>query len=295
MASQQRRGAELFARDLVSQLSLVGVDQRVVALRGPIAIPAVPGTPVTVLDRGRVRVPFLRMGIAPILHLRKLVGEWEPDLIQAHGGEALKNATLAAFGRSTPVVYRRIGETPPWARRGPRRRVYSSMFRRAAMVIAVANSVREEMISLFHVAPTKVEVVPNAVDWSRVQPTKSRVEARDFMNLPQSGPLISSVGALIWEKDPLTHLEIVARVKQNHPDLVYVIAGDGPLREEMESYVRERDLVRSVIFLGSIASVSDLLSASDLLLFASRSEGMPASVIEAGMAGIPVVAFAVGG
>jgi glycosyltransferase involved in cell wall biosynthesis len=104
-----------------------------------------------------------------------------------------------------------------------------------------------------------------------------------------------SLGALVWEKDPMTQLDVAARVVRERPGAVLLMAGDGPLRAQVETGIAERGLQGRVVMLGARDDVADLLAASDLLLFTSMSEGMPAVVIEAGMAGVPVAAFAVGG
>jgi glycosyltransferase involved in cell wall biosynthesis len=110
--------------------------------------------------------------------------------------------------------------------------------------------------------------------------------------------MILSLGALTWEKDPIAHVEIGARVLHRLPEAVHVMVGDGPMRREVESVVRGRAPDGRILVLGAQTNVADFLAASDVLLFASRADGMEsmnASVIEAGMLGIPAAAYAVGG
>jgi glycosyltransferase involved in cell wall biosynthesis len=106
---------------------------------------------------------------------------------------------------------------------------------------------------------------------------------------------VLSLGALTWEKDPLGHLEVTAPLLRRQPHVVHLFAGDGPLRAELEAAAANDGLGARVLVLGSRDDVGDLLAASDLLLFASRTEGMPASLIEAGMAGLPVAGTALPG
>src|SRR4029453_9514146 len=79
----------------------------------------------------------------------------------------------------------------------------------------------------------------------------------------------------------------------------HLIVGDGPLRGRVEAAVdRARPAGDRILLVGARADVGNVLAASDLLLFASRPggmEGMPATVIEAGMVGLPVAGFAVAG
>jgi len=74
-----------------------------------------------------------------------------------------------------------------------------------------------------------------------------------------------------------------------------VLVGDGPLRPEMEILAGRLKVQDWVRFLGRREDVPDLLSACDLLVLPSLWEGMPNVLLEAGAAGRPVVATAVGG
>jgi glycosyltransferase involved in cell wall biosynthesis len=107
-----------------------------------------------------------------------------------------------------------------------------------------------------------------------------------------------SMGALSWEKDPLVQLEAAARVLLNFSKSVHVFVGDGPMRGQLEGEIRQQGLWGRCRVLGERSDVGDLFAASDVFLFASRPdgmEGMPATVIEAGMAGVPVAGYSVAG
>jgi glycosyltransferase involved in cell wall biosynthesis len=288
VATGQRRGAEIFAADLIR--ALPGLDHRVAVLGGPWQVDF--GAPVVHLPRGPA-IPGLRVRAAAIGGLRRIVEAWAPDVIQAHGGDPLKHVLPAA--RGTPVVYRRIGWADPRATRGSRRVVYGFLMRRAARVIAVADAVREETVAVFRVPHRRVETIPMGIDPRRVEPTRGREASRRALGVPEEVPVVLSVGSLTWEKDPLSHLNVVARAARATAGLVHLMVGDGPLRGAVERVARETTPDVRVLVLGTRADVGDLYAASDVLVLASRSEGMPGVVIEAGMAGLPVAAFALAG
>src|SRR4029453_11595231 len=79
------------------------------------------------------------------------------------------------------------------------------------------------------------------------------------------------------------------------PDATFVLAGDGPLRSELEVRARELGIAGRCLFLGERADVPDLLAAADLFVLPSLFEGLPVSILEAMAAGRPVVATAIGG
>jgi len=106
------------------------------------------------------------------------------------------------------------------------------------------------------------------------------------------------VGALVPEKDPATQVRVGAEMLRRDPGAVLLIVGDGPLRGSVERQASSLGLDGRLQLLGSRVDVPDLLAASDVLLLASRAdgmEGMPGVVIEAALAGIPAAAYAVPG
>ena len=292
LASGQRRGAEVFAADLAAALDAPGVRQRMAVLHGAPPWAVGFGPPATALGARRHGPP---LDLGAVLTLRRLLRDWPPDLVQAHGGEALKYAVVAGGVGGPRVVYRRIGSVAGWLSNRPRRALYRGLVRRAARVVAVAESVRAETIAAFGLAPGRVVTIPNGVDPRRLAPTAGRDATRAGLGIPPHAAVVLSLGALAWEKDPLGHLAVTAPLLGRREAAVHLFAGDGPLRAELDAAVARQGLAGRVRVLGSRADVGDLLAASDLVLFASRSEGMPASVIEAGVAGLPVAGLALTG
>jgi glycosyltransferase involved in cell wall biosynthesis len=295
VASDQRRGAEVFASDLVAALARAGVAQRVMLLR---SVGGVQFVAPTVVLPGTLRVPGLRVSGRAVARLRAEARDWRPTVVQAHGGEPLKHCALAlaALGaEARPVlVYRRIGAASRRARRGPARTVHAALVRRADRVVAVANALVGELLHL-GIPPDRVTVVPRGVDPARLAPRAGREATRRALGIPADAPVSLSLGALSEEKDPLVQVEVAARLRELVPRAVHLMAGDGPLRPLVQRAVRRRGLSDTVRLLGSRADVGDLLAAADALLLTSRTEGLPGALVEAGMVGLPAVAVRVGG
>lgn len=295
VATGQRRGAEIFTADLVGALEDAGVEQQVAVLRAPDGLAVPFRAPATVLGADAAGVPGVRMGLPGVAGLRRLLREFAPDVVQAHGGEALKYVVAGAAGGRRRVVYRRIGSTPASIASGPRRVVYGRLMRRATRIVAVAEAVRQETLEVFRLPPRHVVTIPNGVDAARLAPTRGRDGMRRHLGIPADAEVILSLGALTWEKDPLGHVEVAARALAERPRAWHLLAGDGPLRGQVEAAVARHGTGDRVLLAGVRGDVADVLAASDVVLFASCSEGMPATVIEAGMAGLPVAGYAVAG
>lgn len=280
----------MFAADLIAATA-DELDSHVVCLLATAGSPVRFGVPTTVVGTGSGRYREL----AAVARLARELSRHRPDVVVAHGGQALRATALAGLGRSTPpIVYRKIGAAGPGAATGARRTWHQWLLGRAAMVAAVAGPLAAEAIETFGADREKVTRIANGVDPERVQPV-ARDEARAALDLPSDAFVVLSLGALTWEKDPLLALDVVAGVRRTHGDVVHLVVGDGPLRPQVESKAREHESVR---VLGARPDVGTALGAADVLLLTSRAdgmEGMPATVIEAGLAGLPVVAPRVAG
>ncbi|HEY6057371.1 MAG TPA: glycosyltransferase family 4 protein, partial [Candidatus Limnocylindrales bacterium] len=102
---------------------------------------------------------------------------------------------------------------------------------------------------------------------------------------------VVTVGRLTEQKGYPVLLEAV----RDLPDVVLLVAGDGPLRRELEQLAVGLGVADRVRFLGHVDDVAGLLDRGDLFALTSLNEGLPLVVVEAMVAGLPVVASRVGG
>jgi glycosyltransferase involved in cell wall biosynthesis len=281
----------MFASDLTRALVSDGLDQHVAVLRPDRSELSYPAE-TTDLSRGW-RLPGLRVDGGAVRDLRRLIGRWAPDVVQVHGGEPLKHVLLASGGSKGRVIYRRIGPAPAEIARGARRMAHARLMRRADAIVAVADVLRQEAILSFRIPADRVVTIRNAVDPSRLVPTQSRATIRAELGIPTDARLVTSIGALTPEKDPLTHIEVVRRASRFVPKLFHLVVGDGPLRAKVDAAASGNG--PRLMVAGSRPDVDELLGATDVVLLASLSEGLPGCLIEAGMLGVPTAAFAVGG
>jgi glycosyltransferase involved in cell wall biosynthesis len=90
-------------------------------------------------------------------------------------------------------------------------------------------------------------------------------------------------------------LRIAKRINQQMPDVEFVLAGDGPLREEVEREAQTLGIGERVVFLGDRRDIPAVLASMDVAVLTSDSEGLSNVILEAMAAGLPVVAYRVGG
>ncbi len=117
---------------------------------------------------------------------------------------------------------------------------------------------------------------------------------RAALGLPP-GPLALCVGQLTKEKGHRHLIQAWSDVRRGQPRATLALAGDGPLRGDLEAAAREARIGDAVLFLGPRDDVPRLIASADLVVLASLTEGMPNAILEAMAAGRAVVATRVGG
>lgn len=135
--------------------------------------------------------------------------------------------------------------------------------------------------------------------WGRKQPvslkTPSDISIRQEFNIPEEAPLFGLIGRFVAEKGHLFCLEAFKKVLDSLPGAILLIVGDGPLRNDIESKIKEMCLGRNVIMTGHREDIAKILASLDISLHTSFCEGTPIAIMEAMFAGKAIIATAVGG
>ncbi len=140
----------------------------------------------------------------------------------------------------------------------------------------------------------KVRVIPNGVDLDRFHPRWPEPALQRELAIPPGTPVVGIVAALRPEKNHELFLQAASLVRKELAETQFLIIGDGPQRERLESLAGELSLSRAVHFLGTRSDVPKLLSLVDVLAITSQMEANPISILEAMACEKPVVATRVG-
>ena len=311
--------AGIFVHEQVRALVALGHDVRVVSPKGW-APPLVPRWQsfrdvkgVDVVDRVPVLYPrkltlpggrlghrncdaMLRSIAGP---LRTIQGRWPFEVIHAHmlvpdGWAAAWMGTRLGVPVVATAHRADVLDVPA---QGPRsRRRVEEAVASIDQVCAVSRAIGDaaERLSL---PQRPVQIVPNGADTEVFLPRPAS-EARAHLGLPDDGPVISYVGKLVPRKGVDTLIEamgILGRRPGGAPRLV--AAGIGDERPALERRAAELGVADRIHWAGKVAhdEVGWWMSAGDLFVLPSLSEGLPTVVCEAMNCGLPVVATAVDG
>jgi glycosyltransferase involved in cell wall biosynthesis len=219
--------------------------------------------------------------------LRDLCARTGVNVVHAHGYKADIYVRLALRGR-VPLV----STCHTWYDTDPVVTLYGRLdrfvLRTYTRVVAVSEEVRQRLLKA-GVSSSRIHMVRNGVDVERF--------ASAAPSLPGNadGALtVGLVGRLAWEKGVDVFLAAAARVLQLSPATRFVVAGDGSEREKLEKLIDELNIRSSVTMLGRREDMPSVYASLDVMVSASRQEGLPIAILEGMASGRPIVATPVG-
>jgi glycosyltransferase involved in cell wall biosynthesis len=259
-----------------------------------------PGTEPLAERAAALDVPLLRVAPMPlgpagarrVPALARLLRRERPDLFHAHMSSpvACKWGLAAAVAARVPAV---LGTVQVGGYEPPDRSAYWQLRALAQGVdryLAVSRDIARELVEQLGWPEAKVEVSYNAVDLRRIEAT-APPGLREQLGAGETRPLVLTPARLDAQKGHRTLFEAIAQV----PDAVFVLAGEGPEREPLETLAAQLGIGDRVRFLGRREDVPQLLAACDVFALPSLYEGSSLAVLEAMAAGAPVVSSAIAG
>lgn len=227
-----------------------------------------------------------------LLALRRLIREYEPDVVHSHAFHANILSRIACLGMPTSQV---ATLHSPAGRRG----LHTFLARATHSLSNRTTAVSQDALDAYEArkaAPkAAVELIPQGIVPERYAfDVDARREVREELCLLPEDRLIVAVGRLVPAKDYAVLFAAFAKVAPVRADATLAIAGEGPLRASLEQLAEGLGIAHRVRFLGSYAHVPKLLSAADVFVLTSQWEGFGLVLCEAMASGLPVVTTAVG-
>lgn len=162
-------------------------------------------------------------------------------------------------------------------------------------ITAVAESNMNYMVKKEHIQKERIQVIHNGID-KDIYNKQIDIEAKKHeLGFENSDFIIGNVARFFPNKDQKTLIKAFDIVSKKISTARLLMAGDGPLRTDMEQLVEHLGLRSKVIFLGNRRDVPELLKIFNVFVLPSLREGLPVSILEAMASGLPVIATDVDG
>jgi glycosyltransferase involved in cell wall biosynthesis len=252
-----------------------------------------------------IHIPYyplshLRRNISPVLdiiglcEIIALIRRERPALLHTHTTKAGMLGRVAGGMTRTRTIHTPHGHLLYGYFGKSKERLYVTLERLAARccerIITISEDERREYLDRGIGNEKKVVTIYNGIDMHRFRGDGKKV--RTELNIAQEIPLVGFVGRLDQVKGPHLFVEAAKRIGNALPQAHFIMAGDGPMKEELGKMAQGSPRLH---FVGHRQDIPDVIAALDLLIIPSLNEGFNLAAVEAMASGTPVVATAVGG
>jgi len=229
------------------------------------------------------------------LSLVREIRSFKPHVIHTHTAKAGFLGRLASIVSFHPSI--RIHTFHGHLLNG-----YFSSFKRSLVVLAerilavsthqllaVGDKVRQDLLIAGIGQSEKFGLMPPGLE---IEELPNKKDSQEFYGLSNQSIQFAFIGRVTQIKRPDRFLDVVSEIKKRGVAVEFFIAGDGELLEKCRERIARE--VLPVKVLGWQTNIEQVLSAADVVILTSDNEGTPLSLIQGGMAGLPVVTTRVG-
>ena len=210
-------------------------------------------------------------------------------IVRTHQYHANLYGRLAAWLAKVPCIVASVHNVYTRDRKLHRRIINKFLSGFTDKVVAVSETVKRDILKYDGLTDDKVTVIYNGIDAQSFFDT-NRNSMRANIGIPSEAPVIGTVGRLTVQKGQKYVLDAVAMLRQKFPQIVLLIVGDGPMRDELQNRIKALGIDKNAILLGIRRDIPQLLSAMDIFVLPSLWEGLGTALIEAMAAGKAVIA-----
>ena len=156
-------------------------------------------------------------------------------------------------------------------------------------LVAVGRQVRDDLLAAKVGKFNQYRIIGPGIE---IGDLPERISSLKSFDLPEDKFIVTWIGRAVPVKSPLRIIEVAKECTLRRLRVQFVIVGEGPLLSDLKSLAKEKEL--PITFLGWQSDIEQILSFSDLVLLTSENEGTPVALIQAQMAGVPVLTTDVG-
>ena len=255
-----------------------------------------------------IEVPSLIRSINPLkdwkayCELRRIFREGHYDVVHTHASKAGILGRAAAWKEKVPFVVHTVhGQAFHKYQNALVNKAYIIAERFAAKrchkIFAVAQSMIEQCVAAGVAPREKYKVVYSGMDIDAFVNAKEDQALRAQLGIPPEAPVIGKIARLFPLKGHDVLIKAATKVVRQFPDAIFLIIGNGILREKLENEINKLGLSGNFVFTGLVSpeEVCRYTPLMDVLAHLSLREGLPRSVVQALASAVPVVAYALDG
>ncbi|MCW8810092.1 MAG: glycosyltransferase family 4 protein [Ignavibacteriaceae bacterium] len=229
-----------------------------------------------------------------IFRIRKIIKTNNYDIVHCHSTKAGFVGRLAAFLSQHPnVIYSPHGFMFCDTRIKFKRHLYLNLEKYLGYltnkIIAVSGSERDLAIHYQIVPNKKIITLYNSIDPSDYDDFNYRNKVHEKLLNNQSEIILGTVGRLYYQKDPIMLIKSFKVINDRFPNTKLIIVGDGPLEKECIKLINKLNLETKINLAGFQKNSRAYYEMFDIFMLSSHYEGLPYSLLEAMMMGIPSV------
>lgn len=227
--------------------------------------------------------------LASIFYTRRLLNRLNIDIINTHSGiDTWIGGIASRLGKKVVFIRTRHLDIP--LKRHPINFIHYLPDR----IISCGTMIQKHLIAECGFPAKQIVNIPTGIDFEHFRPTKDRNSVRNELKTSEDCPIILMVGVLRGVKRHLLAIDAFSILKKKHPKAKLFLAGDGPMRTDIENRIEKLNLQKSIQLLGYREDIPDLMQAADQLWLTSRSEGVPQAITQALGMKLPIVSTNVG-
>jgi glycosyltransferase involved in cell wall biosynthesis len=243
-------------------------------------------------------LPISRTGsfsdIRNILNIKKLIKENDYDIVHCHSTKAGFVGRLAAYLSKHPnVVYSPHGFMFCDTRIKLRRLLYLNLEKYLGYItnkiIAVSGSERDLALQHKIVPNEKIITLYNSIDPVDFDDHVYINKVEEKLHEKNEDIILGTVGRLYYQKDPVTLIKSFKIINNHFPNTKLVFVGDGPLLNKCQRLINELKLQDRIQLVGFQKNSKMYYKSFDIFVLSSHYEGLPYSLLEAMIMGIPCV------
>jgi glycosyltransferase involved in cell wall biosynthesis len=224
--------------------------------------------------------------------IKKYCRQHHIDLIHAHSAHSHAISVCAdLMGNKPKIILSRRVDFPVKNNALSRFKYNYQGIRR---IICVSEKIREVMMPSLK-RPEICITVHSGIDLQRFANSKNTGKLHKEYNLPSELPIIGNVSAIAEQKDYFTFVNTAELLLKQGLQAKFFIIGDGPMRTEIENFVKQKQLANDIIFTGFRKDIPEILPELNVFLITSQTEGLGTTILDAFACRVPVVATKGGG